>query len=480
MLFTWFENNRAFKRGSEIKGQIAPFLIVIMVVLLIAAIATINIGRVGIDKTNTANAADAGSLAAATAMASVFNSLASANQNLRLIYDEYTEAFEVPYDEAMDLYDEILTLIILAEAAYALAIYDLWWTSSLFCHAPTSLFGYFCSDPPYIYNGPYMIGAGLILGLSAWALSDASDKMIDFAADATSMKGIVQSYYEDCQEAYCNMLEMADEGHGTAVEVAYGYAFSNSGISAKLSTEQQSSYSSWVDAKSYTCGNYSWQDKLGQGHSVSVSASVPEISEYIVQHTVSPYETVNTLLTTAADDASELASEIYTQYLTTLAVFIGLIVGGILQIIADALADSIIGLIAWWAVCIVEYLVMLVAGFALCVVAVFLSAILLAVRGVTLHGVKEDIKDAYDGLVQDGTQSSSSCSDVSALLIVKVDDVPYPGDVSVSSSQHHPGTSTGLFKTSYPTVSSSASASYTGGDVGSYDDSYNSKLTSAR
>lgn len=51
------------------KGQITPFLIAVIVILLSAIMITVNLGKVSMTKTNTANAADAGALAGASVMA---------------------------------------------------------------------------------------------------------------------------------------------------------------------------------------------------------------------------------------------------------------------------------------------------------------------------------------------------------------------------------------------------------------------------
>ena len=57
---------RLFRRNN---GQIAPFMMAIMVILLIAIMITVNIGKLSLVKTSVSNAADAGALASASAMA---------------------------------------------------------------------------------------------------------------------------------------------------------------------------------------------------------------------------------------------------------------------------------------------------------------------------------------------------------------------------------------------------------------------------
>lgn len=62
-------------RKNKKKGQISPFLIAVIVILLIALMVTVNLGKVSLTKTNTANAADAGALAGASTMANGLNAI---------------------------------------------------------------------------------------------------------------------------------------------------------------------------------------------------------------------------------------------------------------------------------------------------------------------------------------------------------------------------------------------------------------------
>lgn len=65
-------------------GQIAPLLIVFIAIMIVAVMFLVNVGKVGMTKINTANAADAGALASASVLASGLNGLAEINQKLKL------------------------------------------------------------------------------------------------------------------------------------------------------------------------------------------------------------------------------------------------------------------------------------------------------------------------------------------------------------------------------------------------------------
>jgi len=78
------------------EGQIAPFMIAIIVVLIMALMITANIGKIGLTKTHTANAADAGALAGSTMYANTLNSLADTNTAMIAEFLSTEVAFLIP------------------------------------------------------------------------------------------------------------------------------------------------------------------------------------------------------------------------------------------------------------------------------------------------------------------------------------------------------------------------------------------------
>ena len=69
------EIEMAWMRPYNRKGQLAPFMLAVIVILLIAIMVTVNLGKISLTKTNTANAADAGALAGASTMANGLNAI---------------------------------------------------------------------------------------------------------------------------------------------------------------------------------------------------------------------------------------------------------------------------------------------------------------------------------------------------------------------------------------------------------------------
>jgi len=78
------------------EGQIAPFMIAIIVVLIMALMVTANIGKIGLTKTRTANAADAAALAGSTMYANTLNSLADTNTAMIAEYLSAEISFLIP------------------------------------------------------------------------------------------------------------------------------------------------------------------------------------------------------------------------------------------------------------------------------------------------------------------------------------------------------------------------------------------------
>lgn len=77
-------------------GQIAPLMIAIIVILIMAIMVTVNIGKIGLTKTHTANAADAGALAGSTTHANTLNYLADINTQMIAEYLSTAVIFVIP------------------------------------------------------------------------------------------------------------------------------------------------------------------------------------------------------------------------------------------------------------------------------------------------------------------------------------------------------------------------------------------------
>jgi len=187
-MFIYFNENKL----AYHKGQLAPFFIVFIIILLIAALVTVNIGKVGLIKTHTSNAADAGALAGGSVMATVFNTQAVMNSEMIVAYETFYASMAV-------------TVGIIIAASWA-AVGP---CAGNCCPCHSGCCGCCPSAGCISYTG-YAI-SGLLAAVVA---------LIAFQ--------VRQFYY------YKIMKERAIEGRENANEAAYRYAFLNSGISSKL------------------------------------------------------------------------------------------------------------------------------------------------------------------------------------------------------------------------------------------------------
>ena len=507
MFFSWLIENKHFKKGSDIKGQITPLLIVIMVVLLILALVTINVGRIGLDKTYSSTAADAGALGAASIYAAAFNELTLDNQQYlwNTYVDNEATMTELLGPNAQEELEIALGLAVTGMAALYAGYYGLLDNPPTSC--PESLYEYF------LEWAEFLIAMG--------AFTEAAAQTNDFVVTASAMLSLVNSHHLNTEDAYCQFRTMMDDYNTSSNDAGYSYAFSNSGILNKLSITQQNAFSSWLSqSASYTSGTYSWQDQLAlnqnqpSNHHVTVSVSVPTIDHYVLQHTNYGYakeqSVLNEMITLGTDIADALSAQASVCGIAmteTLALTTNCILAYINYTVGTALVDACISgccddcyCCTCW--CYIEGLEDLITAYSEAISAAgeyaaltgtvsAIVAVLTAVGGLGVIGgltylLVSDLPDALYGFEMDSTSNSSSCSDASDLLIVKISDVVLSNGnvwkVKCCETQTHPGTSQGLFTTAYPSVQSCAQASFDGGDVsdvsftGTYD-SYDSKIT---
>ena len=481
MFFSWYLENKHFKSGGNLKGQIIPLLLVILVILLIAAVATINIGRVSLDKTCSANGADAGSLAAASGLAGAFNSLALINQSMQENYDMnyYT------YGQIYFMTEGYINIAIIESlSASGLAAAGLAVTTT----------GLRCAE---IFWGGLI--TSILDGLAASLLFDAGVNTSAFNLCMQYMLSLTDSFHESQLQMYCDSIDYMDKSYDSATKVGFNFAFSNSCIPAKLSNTQSDVFNAWlVHDGPVNDKTYSWQDKLpstgspgnpaplnprsSQEHTVSATLDLPNITSYQLQHTVGTYSEITGLL-----DGLISRSQIIAGVLNSTAV-------SLMALAAMWLFEFILGLVAYvlinsgwppseaagWVVCGWAYSFYFFFEMEQDYLVGILVALVAVAGAVSLFLLKADNDKAFDDWAPDGIQSSTSCGDASDLMIVKIDEVILPKwNTTCCTTQQHPGTSSSIIATSYPMVRSCSTSKFDGGDVGSFDDSYDPSIISA-
>ncbi len=272
-------------------GQLAPFLIVILVILIIAAIVTINLGKVALIRTDTTNAADAGALAAGSGMARVFNAVASANAVMEKAYWTFYTAISVSYVLA---FWQLTVAYLAATAALAEATVAEAAAGSALAQACPSP----CTAMGTISVAAGSLGAAIVSIAAAIAANTWFIKTTTAILIATMAYWIAQWYY------YNIIRRMAREGRQSAIGAGLSYAFTNSGIGSKLKegeppegmTDQQrrnyrDEFSDFLDDEigGVDVGEgeeydppylYDWEDGQERIHSVEVDVSIGEVDTY--------------------------------------------------------------------------------------------------------------------------------------------------------------------------------------------------------
>lgn len=470
MFFFWYLENKHFKKRVSPKGQVVPFLLVVLVILLIASLSTINIGRVSLDKTAANNSADAGALASASAYAGAFNWLAETNEVvLWLTYQQFRVVMYDLYEEGDSIID---VAIAYGATAMALALAGYYTVQS---GVPTC-----CA----VFNWQYLVAMALyIASASACVLSAA--EVQKFIVVSSFMRSLVDNHYETQKENYRVICESMQEARVNSSDTGYYYNFSNANISSKLSEEQSNQLSAWFSAEGYTSGSYTWQDKISQAHTVNASIDVPGISSYQLQKTEYSYTKEGNLIDKMISTGTTINTILNVQAMLLW------MAAGWLAGMSFASAISFALCFNWYTVglamsiCSGTIWPMWNAAVSLSIAIVGNLMALVAVgAGMTYWFLKSSIKEAYEGIFMDGIYSSSSCGDVDDILMVKISSVTLPTwETTSCAEQIHPGTSIGITNTSYPLTRSCARATFDsrgfrGGAIGDFLQIYDPVLTS--
>lgn len=463
MFFSWYIKNKQFKRGSGLSGQIAPFLIIILAVLLIAAITTVNIGRVSLDKTCSANGADAGSLSAATVLAAAFNKLALINREMNVYYDVNRFAFEQAKNTADQYLTQAIIFSSLTTASAIAAAVLIRSTDRIECFSPFVAF----------------VIAAALNGIGAGAALMAQMAVSSLNIYAQGMQSITDIFYTQQQQNYCAAVTYMGEAYTNAGETGLSYAYANSCISAKLSDAQNNAFSAWLTGS--PSGSYSWPDSAGQTHTVSVALNLPNIVSYDLQHTVGGYNDISDLLKNVIDTSA--------------------IVAPVFASVASMLAANVVLAVAAFALSMIAFVLLQVEitipiGEAICAIASFIAgiveasqsmlvSILIAAVGaagtVVLFLLKGKLQEALEDWNPDGMQASTGCGDVADLMIIKISAVNLSRDWTAicTVNQIHPA-SAGIVSTAYPLagIGSVSRSKFDGGVVGSFQNTFDSSIQS--
>ncbi|MDD5129217.1 MAG: pilus assembly protein TadG-related protein [Candidatus Omnitrophica bacterium] len=449
-------------------GQITPFLLVALVILLIAAISVIQVGKVSIDKTCSANGADAGSLAAASNWAASLNKLAYSNYDLRSNYDNYRW-----------LYKENLLPI----ANYYLAMASLYSAAASLLSSVGALEIFITLPVPPVPCVPFVwhsISGAAFLGAS-WLANEGSKAMQAYKIYVDYMKTVTIAFHDDQWNRYCKIRADMHDSYVAAKKEGFRYAFSNSCISSKLSKKQVDEFNNWLDKdeaynedlnSSGKGAKYSWEDKNGQSHEVSVTLTLPDIKTYTIRHTWFNFAQTQVKDQERSDLAAKVITILNIQTLalstmgfTSFGIFISTSIGALLCLTGFGAAASAVINAAAKVAEITQYVAIVV------IIASWIATTTGVISVVQLM-LKNALADqSWEYSDTDGTpylQTSEDYKDDEGLMIVSIEAINMENNswqTTCQTTQVHPGIDVGSGQIKDVTTASSSTSKFSGGSM---------------
>ncbi|PIQ88946.1 MAG: hypothetical protein COV72_05745 [Candidatus Omnitrophica bacterium CG11_big_fil_rev_8_21_14_0_20_42_13] len=207
-----------YKIKTGKRGQLATFLVFILVIFLIFAFVSVNLGKLAVNRTKTSNAADAAALAAGSAASQLLNYMAGYNEMMLL--------------NISGLASQLVLMITVWIVDFALAIN--WVAGTYLSH-----YGGSGSVPGYAYKALDSIAS---LGLGA-------EIMILMIDGATNIGNSLEDRINDLNP---KMPE-------TTRNVARQYGFMNAGIN-----EPKEEYDDWLASNGLSDSDAVWQQYLDE------------------------------------------------------------------------------------------------------------------------------------------------------------------------------------------------------------------------
>jgi len=318
LLFSWYARNRHFKQKSNWSGQIFPILLICLAALLVAVTVTIRRGENAKAKTLASNAADAGSLAAASCWAGAFNRLIYRNWDkdsaeallgwghtgnymgyatgaFNTYY--YYKAMNFYYTKMRDFYNQVYT-----EAKnYLTDKYED--NASYYC---TQAIDLLTQARDAVENQPIVSCAS-----ASWSdpnkttsrFSDAANNALESArcigafyvctaymgeGDPPGLKNGITSWFKAYQlQNLHDAFDFMDEQYKRAIQTGQYYALSNSGYTSNLTNAQQDAFDFWLGGKEKGVfpgtGDSLSFTPTGGGCSITATVKLPKIKEYEIK-----------------------------------------------------------------------------------------------------------------------------------------------------------------------------------------------------
>lgn len=269
-MFSYFHRNKC----AYEKGQITPFFIVILVVIIIMAMVTVNLSKVAFTKGETANAVDAGALAAGSVMANLFNVITKVTKDMEKAYWGFFNKVSVDFVMAVTHLSQAYILSYIAQSNILDALKASCW------------------NPCYIAG---LVGSAL--ALTEQAIPEIEDGFIPVVKQVIIPE--VDKFHDEQFQLYQEIFRMvqgaAEKGLKQAKKMGLKFAFMNSGIGNKLKVsgggKSRSDFEQFLnDIKGEKdTETFSWTDGQGRNHSVEVKINIDPVNAMGVKVTQIDY-----------------------------------------------------------------------------------------------------------------------------------------------------------------------------------------------
>lgn len=435
-MFTYFHDHK----NKYNKGQLAPVYILVLVIVIIMSMVTVNLSKVAMVKTETANSVDAGALATGAIMANAFNSVAVQNN---LMMNAYWSAYMTISLSFIFAFYNLVMAYLPASAALTAA------TGVLALQPPceTSCAALIAIRTTYIPLGLAIVKLGTLI------------TTIRAIGVAILFASIAQHYN------YLIIKRMAIKGREAAIRNGHGFVFSNSGVGSMLKAGSipsgvtadpqgyRDAYVSFLDGigenEHY---NYSWKDGQERSHSVDSNVHTDSVDNFKLTVAILPSLAETALLT----GSSFLA---------------GLAETSLIDTKLDYVAGGVFFDTACLAfVCCVPYNPYTSPACCPPCTASAVSGKMVIIPGIagntlalsSMTGAFALLVGALAGLLPGPTITASGEWDDLMFFDCWINDIEHDHLVRVDTLQTHQGADLGLWKTHYPDTASYAVVDFSG------------------
>ena len=308
MFFFWYARNRDSRQKSNLSGQIFPVLLICLAGLLVAAIVTIGVGEGAKAKTCASNAADAGSLAAASSWAAAFNKLVDRNKNTAVVNGKdnfgyyLTKGYKYEYYKRMNKYYLEMQgyYLILKDAAESYlsgrsgdnaltflqtALNEVDAATTLIKYDPGDCLAW---DNEWSEVTPLPSTTGAYHNIEASkAVLEAAECVGAFHVLCNYMKRLTDFFKANQTGNFCNAKNFMDGAYTRSRDNGQAYAFNNSCIMSKLTDVQGDDFNFNLGTNALfgaATATYSWGPPEARC-SVSADVELPNIESYSLKHT---------------------------------------------------------------------------------------------------------------------------------------------------------------------------------------------------